>query len=77
MIISYNLSRIKHDYQDLWLTVFNPFPSSLPGTNDRRSGLQREIAFYQTRVSQDPQSGMNPADEGESLLEDGEGYWRK
>ncbi len=38
-----------------------PFASSLPGTNDRRSSLQREIAFYQTRVSQDPQSGMNPA----------------
>jgi tetratricopeptide (TPR) repeat protein len=36
-------------------------PLDLPGTTDRRQALQKEIAFYQTKVQQDPQSGLNLA----------------
>jgi tetratricopeptide (TPR) repeat protein len=36
-------------------------PLNLPGTTDRRQLLQKEIAFYQTKVQQDPQSGLNLA----------------
>jgi len=38
-----------------------PFPPSLPGSDDRRGSLLREVTFYQQRVSQDPESGMNTA----------------
>ncbi len=38
-----------------------PFPPSLPGNEDRRGSLLREVTFYQQRVSQDPESGMNTA----------------
>jgi tetratricopeptide (TPR) repeat protein len=36
-------------------------PLNLPGTTDRRQLLQKEIALYQTKVQQDPQSGLNLA----------------
>jgi tetratricopeptide (TPR) repeat protein len=36
-------------------------PLNLPGTIDRRQLLQKEIALYQTKVQQDPQSGLNLA----------------
>jgi tetratricopeptide (TPR) repeat protein len=36
-------------------------PFNLPGTTDRRQLLQQEIALYQTKVQQDPQSGLNLA----------------
>ncbi len=36
-------------------------PLNLPGTTDRRQALQKEIAFYQTKIQQDPQSGLNLA----------------
>jgi tetratricopeptide (TPR) repeat protein len=34
---------------------------NLPGTTDRRQILQREVELYQTKVQQDPQSGLNLA----------------
>jgi hypothetical protein len=36
-------------------------PLNLPGTTDRRQLLQKEIELYQTKVQQDPQSGLNLA----------------
>jgi tetratricopeptide (TPR) repeat protein len=36
-----------------------PYPLNLPGTTDRRQSIQTEIALYQTKVKQDPQSGLN------------------
>jgi tetratricopeptide (TPR) repeat protein len=36
-------------------------PLNLPGTTDRRQLLQQEIALYQTKVQQDPHSGLNLA----------------
>jgi tetratricopeptide (TPR) repeat protein len=36
-------------------------PLNLPGTTDRRQLLQKEIALYQTKVQQDPSSGLNLA----------------
>ncbi len=36
-------------------------PFNLPGTTDRRQLLQKEIELYQTKVQQDPQSGLNLA----------------
>lgn len=38
-----------------------PFSRSLPGTTNPTSSLQKEIAFYQERVSQAPTSGLNQA----------------
>lgn len=38
-----------------------PFSRSLPGTTNPTGSLQKEIAFYQERVSQAPQSGLNQA----------------
>lgn len=38
-----------------------PFPQSLPGTTNPTSALQREIAFYQERIRQDPEGGLNLA----------------
>lgn len=38
-----------------------PFPQSLPGTANPTSALQREIAFYQERIRQDPEGGLNLA----------------
>ncbi len=38
-----------------------PFSPSLPGTDNRRANLQQEITFYQEKVHQNPQSGLNLA----------------
>lgn len=35
------------------------FSPALPGTENRRATLQQEIAFYQTKVRQTPDSGLN------------------
>jgi tetratricopeptide (TPR) repeat protein len=37
------------------------FPQSLPGTGNKKSLVQNEIAFYQKRVSTNPQSGLDSA----------------
>lgn len=37
------------------------FDKSLPGTTNPKSSLQKEIAFYQERVRQDPQGGLELA----------------
>ncbi len=36
-------------------------PLNLPGTTNRRQALQKEVEFYQAKVQQDPQSGLNLA----------------
>lgn len=36
-----------------------PFSLELPGTRDRKQIIQQEIAFYQTRLQQSPDSGLN------------------
>ncbi|OUC15231.1 MAG: hypothetical protein B0A82_07715 [Alkalinema sp. CACIAM 70d] len=36
-----------------------PFTLELPGTRDRKLILQQEIAFYQARLQQSPDSGLN------------------
>ncbi len=46
-----------------------PYPLNLPGTTDRRQSIQTEIALYQTKVQQDPQSGLN-------LSALANGYWK-
>ncbi len=46
----------------IWITQDRySLPLNLPGTTDRRQLLQKEIALYQTKVQQDPQSGLNLA----------------
>jgi tetratricopeptide (TPR) repeat protein len=53
----------------LFFTLSNPkilqapyrynFSPSIPGTSDRRATLQQEITFYQEKVRQNPDSGLN------------------
>jgi tetratricopeptide (TPR) repeat protein len=38
------------------------FELNLPGTTDRKQLLQREIELYQTKLQQDPSSGLNLSD---------------
>jgi tetratricopeptide (TPR) repeat protein len=56
-----------------------PFTNSLSRTDNRRDSLQREISFYQQRLSQDPQSGLNLASLGATYLKmaraTGESSW--
>ncbi|BAY07659.1 tetratricopeptide repeat protein [Calothrix sp. NIES-2098] len=56
-----------------------PFSPSLPGTDDRRANLEAEITFYQEKVRQNPQSGLNLASLAQSYLKmakaTGESNW--
>ncbi|MEB3179723.1 MAG: tetratricopeptide repeat protein [Nostocaceae cyanobacterium] len=56
-----------------------PFTNSLARTDNRRNTLLREITFYQQRLSQDPQSGLNLASLGATYLKmaraTGENSW--
>ncbi|MEW5857119.1 MAG: tetratricopeptide repeat protein [Cyanobacteriota bacterium] len=56
-----------------------PFPQTLAGNVSPKLALQREIAFYQQRVSLDPQSGLNLASLAAAYLKmaraTGEGSW--
>lgn len=45
------------------------FELNLPGTTDRKQSIQREIEFYQAKLQQDPNSGMNLASLGNA-------YWK-
>ncbi len=55
------------------------FSTSLPGTDDRRANLQAEITFYQEKVRQNPQSGLNLASLAQAYLKmakaTGESNW--
>jgi tetratricopeptide (TPR) repeat protein len=56
-----------------------PFSRSLPGTDNRRANLQAEITFYQEKVHQNPQSGLNLASLAQAYLKmakaTGESNW--
>jgi tetratricopeptide (TPR) repeat protein len=45
------------------------FALNLPGTTDRKQSIQREIELHQTKLQQDPNSGMN-------LAALASGYWK-
>ncbi len=52
---------------------------SLPGTNNRRVTIQKEISFYQQKVRQNPESGLNLASLAQAYLKmakaTGESNW--
>ncbi len=54
-------SLLKHDSSKLEAPYRYPFSQSLPGTANPVGSLQREIAFYQERVRQDPEGGLELA----------------
>jgi tetratricopeptide (TPR) repeat protein len=55
------------------------FSQSLPGTDNRRANLQKEISFYQEKVKQNPESGLNLAALAQAYLKmaraTGENHW--
>lgn len=55
------LSEVLKESSQLEAPYRYPFSQSLPGTANPKSSLQKEIAFYQERVHQDPESGLELA----------------
>jgi len=54
-------SLLKQDTSKLEAAYRYPFSKSLPGTENPKSSLQKEITFYQERVRQDPEGGLELA----------------
>ena len=74
LTISHNLNSVK-----LAAPYRYNFSPSLPGTEDRQATLQQEIAFYQEKTRQTPDSGLNLAALAQAYLKmakaTGESNW--